>query len=190
MTQIIAGIDEVGRGSLAGPVVAAAVILEPGFQSSEITDSKKLSHKRRIAILSKILDNSTWCVGISTVNEIEELNIQEATFLAMHRAINGLKTRPDKLLIDGNVFKPYQDIEHICIVKGDLKEQSIGAASILAKVWRDHHMANLPQSNMYDWAKNKGYGTKKHVRLIEMYGECKSHRPSFLRTAFQNRKNK
>ena len=176
-----AGCDEAGRGCLAGPVVAAAVILPARFDHPLLNDSKKLSEKQR-ALLRPIIEKNAaaWAVGIVTNEEIDEINILNASFLAMHRAIEQLNARPDLLLIDGNRFKQYQDIEHACIIKGDGIYRSIAAASILAKTYRDEIMESLhEQFPAYGWSRNKGYPTEDHREAIRNNGPCNHHRMSF-----------
>jgi ribonuclease HII len=176
-----AGCDEAGRGCLAGPVVAAAVILPPRFDHPLLNDSKKLSEKHRM-LLRPIIEEKAiaWGVGIVSVQEIDEINILNASFLAMHRAIAQLNTIPELLLIDGNRFKQYHEIEHACIVKGDSIYRSIAAASILAKTHRDDLMDNLDESfPLYRWKSNKGYPTSDHRSAIRMHGSCEHHRLSF-----------
>lgn len=178
---IEAGCDEAGRGCLAGPVFAAAVILPKDFSCEELNDSKQLSEKRRDELRPLIEQEAiSWGVGIVYPKEIDEINILNASFLAMHRAIGQLKIAPEHLLIDGNRFKPYMQIAHTCIVKGDGKYLSIAAASVLAKTHRDEYMnrihAEFPQ---YDWNRNKGYPTKKHRESIKKFGTTDYHRLSF-----------
>lgn len=178
---IEAGCDEAGRGCLAGPVVAGAVILKPGADFPELDDSKKLTEKKRMALRELIMSEAlAYGIGIVTAAEIDEINILNASFLAMHRALDQLKVRPEFLLIDGNRFNKYHDIKHICVVRGDAKYQSIAAASILAKTTRDLLMeeydAEYPQ---YHWKKNKGYPTPEHKQAIADYGITPLHRKSF-----------
>lgn len=178
---IEAGCDEAGRGCLSGPVVAAAVILPKNFQNELLNDSKKLSEKQRMA-LRPIIEKEAiaWAIGIVDNTEIDEINILNASFLAMHRALDQLKIKPEELLIDGNRFKQYQSIPHHCIIKGDGKYMSIAAASVLAKTYRDDIMDELHrQFPHYAWDKNKGYPTKAHRLGIEQYGSTPFHRMSF-----------
>jgi ribonuclease HII len=179
--MIEAGCDEAGRGCLAGPVVAAAVILPSRFDHPLLNDSKKLTEKQR-ALLRPIIEEkaSAWAVGIVSNQEIDEINILNASFLAMHRAIDQLVAKPDLLLIDGNRFKAYQGIEHACIIKGDGIYRSIAAASILAKTYRDEIMESLhEQFPSYGWSRNKGYPTIDHRESIRLNGACEHHRMSF-----------
>ena len=178
---IEAGCDEAGRGCLSGPVVAAAVILPKNFKNQILNDSKKLSEKQR-KNLRPIIEREAiaWAVGIVDNHEIDEINILNASFLAMHRALDQLTTKPDQLLIDGNRFKPYKDIPHHCIVKGDGKFLNIAAASILAKTYRDDIMDQLHnECPHYAWDKNKGYPTKAHRSGIEQFGTSPYHRMTF-----------
>jgi ribonuclease HII len=180
-TSIEAGCDEAGRGCLAGPVYAAAVILPKTFKNKLLDDSKKLTDKQR-KLLRPIIEEKAiaWAVGIVNVQEIDEINILNASFLAMHRAIDQLKISPESLLIDGNRFKKYKNIPHTCIIQGDGKYLSIAAASILAKTYRDDYMDNLhEQFPQYDWLKNKAYGTLKHREAIRKHGITEHHRISF-----------
>lgn len=176
-----AGCDEAGRGCYAGPVFAAAVILPATFNHPLLNDSKQVKPAGRYALRTIIEESAlAWAVGIATEEEIDRVNILQATWLAMHRAIEGLQVRPELLLIDGNRFKAYPFIPHHCIVKGDGLYTSIAAASILAKTYRDDHMLNLHQQfPVYAWDENKGYGTKKHRLAIESNGLCQYHRKSF-----------
>lgn len=176
-----AGCDEAGRGCLAGPVYAAAVILPPDYQNDQLNDSKQLSERRRYALREVIEhDALAWAVGVVSAEEIDKINILNASFLAMHRAIDGLSLRPQHLLIDGNRFKPYAGIPHTTIVKGDGKYLAIAAASILAKTYRDDCMNRLDgEYPQYDWLRNKGYPTRKHREAIARHGTSPYHRLSF-----------
>ena len=178
---IEAGCDEAGRGCIAGPVVAAAVILPRGMDFPEFDDSKKLTEKQREKLRIKVLENAAaYGVGIVSAEEIDEINILNASFLAMHRAIDQLKIRPELLLIDGNRFNKYHDIKHQCIVGGDAKYQAIAAASILAKTTRDHIMQELDgQYPMYNWKQNKGYPTIEHKNAVAENGMSPFHRKTF-----------
>ena len=176
-----AGIDEAGRGSLAGPVTAAAVILPLGLNIIGLNDSKKLSKIKRDKIRIEI-ENKALAYSVVSINsgEIDKINILNATIKAMHKAIELLNIKPDHLLIDGNYFKNYKNIPHKCIIKGDSKYQNIAAASILAKTSRDKIMIDLHQKfEKYGWIKNKGYGTKQHRQAIFENGTTKHHRKSF-----------
>ncbi len=176
-----AGCDEAGRGCLAGPVVASAVILPTNFRHKLLNDSKQLTHKQR-QILEPIIKEKalSWAIGVVSPQEIDEINILNASFLAMHRAIDKLERNVDLLLIDGNRFKTYKDIKHLCIVKGDSKFASIAAASVLAKNFRDELMLDLDSNfPLYDWKNNKGYPTVKHREAIRQIGACKHHRKSY-----------
>ncbi len=176
-----AGCDEVGRGCLAGPVVAASVILPVNFTHPYLTDSKKLNAKKRANLAQEIKESSiAWAIASCSPEEIDEVNILNASFLAMHRAIKKLSQMPDFLLIDGNRFTPYVDIDHACIVKGDSKYFSIAAASILAKEFRDNLMRELAIKHpYYGWEQNVGYPTKLHKAGISEFGICEWHRKSF-----------
>lgn len=176
-----AGCDEAGRGCLAGPVFAAAVVLPSDFNCELLNDSKQLKEKTRYQLRSVIEAQAlTWAVGIVSHTEIDEINILNASFLAMHRAISDLQIRPEHLLIDGNRFKKYEDIPHTCIVKGDAKFLAIAAASVLAKTYRDDYMMKLNEEfPEYGWSQNKGYPTMKHRLAIEKYGVTPHHRLSF-----------
>lgn len=176
-----AGCDEAGRGCLAGAVYAAAVVLPPDFRNALLNDSKKLTEKQRYALRPLIEEAAlAWAVGIVTPQEIDRINILNASFLAMHRAIEQLRVTPQHLLIDGNRFKPYPGIAHTCVVKGDGKYEAIAAASILAKTYRDDYMNELHEKYpMYDWKSNKGYPTKAHRAAIAQYGPSPYHRLSF-----------
>ena len=178
---IEAGCDEAGRGCLAGPVVAAAVILPKDYSNELLNDSKQLSESNRYALRS-IIEKDAIAHAVAFVNEkkIDTINILNASFLAMHRAIEQLKKTPDLLLIDGNRFNPYKNLKHECIVKGDGKYLSIAAASVLAKTYRDDFMEKLHKEYpVYDWNNNKGYPTKKHRIAIIENGTCEYHRKSF-----------
>ncbi|MBN2165658.1 MAG: ribonuclease HII [Marinilabiliaceae bacterium] len=178
---IEAGCDEAGRGCLAGPVVAAAVILPRGFYHPFLNDSKQVTEKKREELRIIIEKESvSWGIGIVDNNEIDKINILNASFLAMHRAVDKLKITPDHLLIDGNRFKQYRSIPYSCVIKGDGKYLSIAAASILAKTHRDEMMINLHDSfPFYNWKKNKGYPTKDHRKAIKDHGLTLLHRRSF-----------
>ncbi len=179
--KIEAGVDEAGRGCYAGPVFAAAVILPKDFHHPLLNDSKLLSEKNR-DLLRPIIEKESISFSIGSVsnNEIDNINILQASFKAMHIAIENLKKTPNYLLIDGNRFKEYKNIKHTCIVKGDSKYASIAAASVLAKTYRDDYMNTLHTAfNYYGWDRNKGYGTALHRAAIEKYGLCKHHRMSF-----------
>ena len=178
---IEAGCDEAGRGCLAGVVTAAAVILPKDFTHQMLNDSKKLSEKQREK-LRPIIEKEAiaWAVASLSPAEIDIYNILNSSFLAMHRAIEKLKTQPELLLIDGNRFKTYPNIPHECIIKGDGKYLNIAAASILAKTHRDEYMEGIAKDfPMYDWHKNKGYPTKAHRAAIAQYGSCEHHRMTF-----------
>lgn len=176
-----AGCDEAGRGCLAGPVFAAAVILPKNFHHPKLNDSKKISEKQR-EVLRGVIEREAiaYCVQQCTPQEIDKINILNASILAMHKAIDGLAIKPEFLLIDGNRFKPYPNIPHSCIVKGDSKFAAIAAASILAKTYRDEFMLKLSQKfTAYHWDKNKGYPTVEHRKAIEKVGVSPHHRTSF-----------
>ena len=179
--RLEAGCDEAGRGCLAGPVFAAAVILPDGYTNDLFNDSKKLSEHARDALRPVIeRDALAWAVGIVDNDEIDHINILQASFLAMHRAVDGLSVRPDFLLIDGNRFRPYDGISHQCIVKGDGKMMSIAAASILAKTHRDEFMKRIHEEfPQYGWIVNKGYPTKAHRVAIARFGATPYHRHTF-----------
>jgi ribonuclease HII len=176
-----AGCDEAGRGCLAGPVFAAAVILPPKYKNKTLNDSKQLSEKVRYELRKEIeADAVTYAIGVVSQQEIDDINILRASFLAMHRALDQLDRRPESLLIDGNRFTKYNDITHHCIIKGDGIYLAIAAASILAKTYRDEYMANLhPQFPHYRWDTNMGYPTKAHRDAIRQYGPCEHHRKTF-----------
>lgn len=179
--RLEAGCDEAGRGCLAGPVFAAAVILPDGYTNDLLNDSKKLSEHVRDALRPVIeRDALAWAVGIVDNDEIDHINILQASFLAMHRAVDGLSVRPDFLLIDGNRFRPYDGISHQCIVKGDGKMMCIAAASILAKTHRDEFMKRIHEEfPQYGWNVNKGYPTKAHREAIARFGATPYHRHTF-----------
>lgn len=178
---IEAGCDEAGRGCLAGSVYAAAVILPSDYQNELLNDSKKLTAKKRYALREEIeRDAIAWAVGIVTPEEIDKINILNASFLAMHRALDQLSVRPEAVIVDGNRFKPYQDLPSTTIVKGDGKYLSIAAASILAKTYRDDYMLSLAEEYpQYDWKSNMGYPTKKHRQAIREHGITPYHRKSY-----------
>jgi len=178
---IEAGVDEVGRGCYAGPVYAAAVILPKNFFHPLLNDSKELSKEER-NYLRPIIEKECYSFAVASVTnlEIDRINILQASFKAMHLAINQLKTIPELLLVDGNRFKPHKKLPHQCIIKGDGIYASIAAASVLAKTYRDEYMENLHwKYEMYSWNKNKGYGTREHRDAIEIHGLCRYHRKSF-----------
>lgn len=183
----VCGVDEAGRGPLAGPVYAAAVVLPEGCSIEGLDDSKKLTEKKREALYDIIKNTAVSCaVGIATVEEIDTVNILNATFLAMTRAIEGLDVSPDCALIDGN-RAPKINIECRTIVKGDAKCPSIAAASVLAKVSRDRYMREMAEKYpQYQFEKHKGYGTKLHYEMIEKYGICPIHRKTFLKKILHN----
>lgn len=179
--KIEAGCDEAGRGCLAGSVYAAAVIFPEDYQNAELNDSKQLTDKRRHQLREIIeRDALAWAVGIVTPEEIDKINILNASILAMHRALDQLQVRPETIIVDGNRFKPYQQLPYPTIVKGDGKYLSIAAASILAKTYRDDYMDRLAvEYPCYDWLSNKGYPTKKHREAIRQYGITPYHRKTF-----------
>lgn len=192
--KIEAGCDEAGRGCLAGSVYAAAVIFPADYQNEELNDSKQLTDKKRHQLREIIeRDALAWAVGVVTPEEIDKINILNASILAMHRALDQLTVRPEAIIVDGNRFKPYKDplsappigggqmpLPHTCIVKGDAKYLSIAAASILAKTYRDDYMDGLAEEYpQYDWKSNKGYPTKKHREAIRQYGVTPYHRMSY-----------
>lgn len=180
--NIICGVDEAGRGPLAGPVYAAAVILPSDCVIEGLNDSKKLTEKKREALFNEIKEKAL-AYGIASADEkeIDEINILNATFLAMKRAIDSLSVRPDLALIDGNQ-KPHTDIEEVTVIKGDAKSMSIAAASVLAKVSRDRFMLEMAEKYpQYEFARHKGYGTKLHYEKIAQYGVCDIHRRTFLK---------
>lgn len=179
--KVEAGCDEAGRGCLAGSVYAAAVILPVGYQNELLNDSKQLTEKRRYELREIIQrDAVAWAVGIVTPEEIDKINILNASILAIHRALDQLQVRPEAVIVDGNRFKKYKDLPHTTIVKGDGKYLSIAAASILAKTYRDDYMNQLAEEYpQYDWRSNKGYPTKKHREAIRQYGTTPYHRMSY-----------
>lgn len=181
--KFICGVDEAGRGPLAGPVCAAAVILPQGAVIEGLNDSKKLSEKKREALFDVVKETAVaWSVAFASVEEIEEHNILNATFIAMNRAIEGLEKKADFALIDGNRVPKEIKIPCETVVKGDSLSMSIAAASILAKVTRDRFMMELDEKYpMYEFKKHKGYGTALHMDLIRKYGPSECHRPSFLK---------
>lgn len=178
---IEAGCDEAGRGCLAGSVYAAAVILPKDYDNPLLNDSKKLTEKRRKVLRDQIVrDAVSWAVGVVTPEEIDKINILNASFLAMHRALDQLTIRPEAVIVDGNRFNPYHDLPYTTIVKGDSKYQSIAAASILAKTFRDEYMDSIANEYpYYDWQKNKGYPTKAHREGIREHGPSPYHRMSY-----------
>lgn len=179
--RVEAGCDEAGRGCLAGSVYAAAVILPPDYQNERLNDSKKLTARQRYALRQDIeRDAVAWAVGVVTPQEIDQINILNASILAMHRALDQLQVRPEAIIVDGNRFKPYRDLPHTTIVKGDGKYLSIAAASILAKTYRDDEMIRLAQEYPdYDWQHNMGYPTRKHREAIRQHGLTPYHRRTF-----------
>ena len=179
--HIEAGCDEAGRGCYAGPVFAAAVILHRNFKHPILNDSKQLTEKQRNE-LRIIIENEAVCYGVAMVTneEIDQINILKASVKAMHLALESLARQPKYLIIDGNYFLPYNNVQHQCIVKGDGLYASIAAASVLAKTYRDEYLCNIHQEfPMYNWQRNKGYGTAEHRNAIESHGLCKYHRMSF-----------
>lgn len=184
--EVICGIDEAGRGPLAGPVYAAAVILPKGHIVEGVNDSKKISEKKRDLLFDKIIDECVcYSIGTASEQEIDEINILQATFLAMRRAVAGLEIKPDIALVDGNE-KPGLDIAEQTIVKGDSKSANIAAASIIAKVSRDRYMLEMAEKYPeYQFEKHKGYGTKLHYEMLEKYGISPIHRKTFLKKLFK-----
>ena len=176
-----AGCDEAGRGCLAGSVYAAAVILPDGYENPLLNDSKQLTERRRYELRSIIeRDAVAWAVGIVTPEEIDRINILNASILAMHRALDQLTVHPEAIIVDGNRFKTYHDLPHTTIVKGDGKYMAIAAASILAKTYRDDYMGQLAEEYpQYDWQSNKGYPTRKHREAIREHGTTPYHRMSY-----------
>lgn len=179
--RVEAGCDEAGCGCLAGSVYAAAVILPPDYHNERLNDSKKLTARQRYALRQDIeRDAVAWAVGVVTPQEIDQINILNASILAMHRALDQLQVRPEAIIVDGNRFKPYRDLPHTTIVKGDGKYLSIAAASILAKTYRDDEMVRLAQEYPdYDWQHNMGYPTRKHREAIRQHGITPYHRRTF-----------
>lgn len=179
--RVEAGCDEAGRGCLAGSVYAAAVILPPDYHNERLNDSKKLTARQRYALRQDIeRDAVAWAVGVVTPQEIDQINILNASILVMHRALDQLQVRPEAIIVDGNRFKPYRDLPHTTIVKGDGKYLSIAAASILAKTYRDDEMVRLAQEYPdYDWQHNMGYPTRKHREAIRQHGITPYHRRTF-----------
>jgi ribonuclease HII len=176
-----AGCDEAGRGCLAGPVFAAAVVLPSDFKNEMLNDSKQLTEKKRY-LLREVIEREAlaWAVGIVDNNEIDKINILNASILAMHRALDQLKVRPENIIVDGNRWKPYRDVPATTIVKGDGKYLSIAAASILAKTYRDDFMLRIHEEfPQYHWDRNKGYPAKVHREAIRQYGTTPYHRMSF-----------
>lgn len=184
--KTICGIDEAGRGPLAGPVYAAAVILPIGLEIKGLNDSKKISEKKREQLFDVICENAvSYSIGIATEKEIDEINILNATFLAMHRAVEGLNIKPDYALIDGNQYPKIPMLTEETVVKGDAKSMSIAAASILAKVSRDRFMfEKAKEYPQYQFEKHKGYGTKLHYEMLTEFGPSPIHRLSFLKKFF------
>ncbi len=184
--KLVCGIDEAGRGPLAGPVYAAAVILPLGLDVDGLNDSKKISEKKREQLFDVICEKAVdYSIGIATEQEIDEINILNATFLAMHRAVEGLKTKPDYALIDGNQYPKIPFVMEETVVKGDAKVMSIAAASILAKVSRDRFMLEKAKEYpQYQFEKHKGYGTKLHYEMLKEYGPSPIHRMTFLKKLY------
>ena len=185
--HIVCGVDEAGRGPLAGPVYAAAVILPKGYVIEGVNDSKKLTEKKREVLFDKIIaECEDYCIATASEQEIDDINILNATFLAMKRAVEGLKVKPDLALIDGNK-EPGLDIDQQTIVKGDAKSATIAAASILAKVARDRYMLEMPEKYpQYQFEKHKGYGTKLHYEALDEFGPSEIHRMTFLKKWLNN----
>ena len=179
--QVEAGCDEAGRGCLAGPVYASAVILSNGFFHSNLNDSKKVNAKTRFELRNFIEQNvDSWAVAWCTPEEIDKMNILKSSFIAMHRALDELEKKPSLILVDGNRFIPYTNTDHVCIIKGDGLYSSIAAASILAKTHRDEFMSKMhEQYPEYDWINNKGYPTRRHIEAIKKHGLTPLHRRTF-----------
>ncbi len=184
--KLVCGIDEAGRGPLAGPVYAAAVILPLGLEIDGLNDSKKISEKKREQLFDVICEKAVdYSIGIATEQEIDEINILNATFLAMHRAVEGLKNKPDFALIDGNQYPKIPFVTEETVIKGDAKVMSIAAASILAKVSRDRFMLEKAKEYpQYQFEKHKGYGTKLHYEMLKEYGPSPIHRMTFLKKLY------
>lgn len=182
-TENVASLDEAGRGCLSGPVVAAAVILPKDFSSPLIKDSKKLTEKQRKKAFELIKEVAIdYAISFVSPQEIDRINILQATMVAMHNSLNDLDTPFHHILVDGNYFNPYKEIKHTCVIQGDNTYYSIAAASILAKVTRDEYMKNLHQEfPTYKWESNKGYGSKEHIEKIKSFGITEHHRKSFLK---------
>ena len=180
MKRIIAGVDEVGRGSLIGPVYAAAVILKKNINKKELKDSKKLNKNKREVLAKYIKKNSTWAIGSASLKEVDKINILNASLLAMKRAIKKLKKKPTLVLVDGNKLPEMKNYKLKSIIKGDQKISEISAASIIAKVSRDNLITSLSKKfKKYGWSKNSGYGTRDHIGAIKKYGVTKLHRKTF-----------
>ncbi len=179
--EVVCGVDEAGRGCIAGPVVAAAVVLPKNFTHNFLNDSKQLSEQQRNQLRPIIEQNAlAFGVGIIDNNKIDEVNILQATYLAMHQAIDQINIKLDLLIIDGNRFKPYKNIAHQTIIKGDGKYIEIAAASVLAKTYRDEIMEKISQEfPIYHWQKNKGYPTIEHRKAVKEFGSCEYHRQTF-----------
>lgn len=188
--KYVCGVDEAGRGPLAGPVCAAAVILPEDLEIEGLNDSKKLSEKKREYLFDIIKEKAlSYCIAFGSVEEIEEFNILEATFIAMNRSIDGLSIKPDFALIDGNRIPKNIKVPCETVIKGDAKSASIAAASVLAKVTRDRLLLEYDREYpQYNFKKHKGYGTKEHTDLILEYGPCPIHRPSFLKKLLGDKK--
>lgn len=186
--ELLCGVDEAGRGPLAGDVYAAAVIFPDNVIIEGINDSKKLSEKKREALFDKIKEKAlAYCIATASVSEIEDINILNAAMLAMKRAVEGLNVTPEVVLIDGNKT-PDISVKAISVVKGDAKSQSVAAASILAKVARDRYMKEMDKKYPeYQFSKHKGYGTKLHYEMVGKYGLCDIHRPSFFKKYFEKK---
>ena len=186
--NIFIGIDEAGRGALSGPVVVASVILPKNFNNPLIKDSKKLTEKRRKEAFNLIKEEAiAWSISFISPTDIDDLNILQATMKGMHECLTELEGKYDYILVDGNYFKPFKDIKHECVIKGDDTYYSIAAASILAKVSRDEYMKRLHLNHPeYEWCGNKGYGTSSHMNKIKDIGYTEHHRKSFLKNIIQS----